>query len=166
MPLVVPLFSQQVYVNRSYSRVCPTCSDAWISLCCAWRLPLPFTAEASLQWWSTLSKPPSPVHGLHVLAHSTFLCHAILPVFCFVILFAFPCLLRAIKVISTICFILTLISIFYVAVVHLWVCYILQLFVCWITDWVIGHFEVCGPSCTLLEIVRGGVWPPLSFLKK
>jgi hypothetical protein len=71
--------------------------------------------------WATIAT--SPVLGLHVLAHSTLLCHTILPVFCSMILFAFPCLLLVVKAISTIGFILTLIIIFFVVVVFLWVCY-------------------------------------------
>jgi len=37
--------------------------------------------------------------------------------------FAFPSFLRAVKAISTIGFVLTLISVFFAAVVYLWVCY-------------------------------------------
>jgi hypothetical protein len=82
----------------------------------AWRLPLPSTVAARLPWWFASSLQSRPRASECLLPHQQ-------PVCCFLTFFAFPSFLQAVKAISTIGFVFTLVSVFFVAVVYLWICY-------------------------------------------
>lgn len=132
----------------SLASACCTRFDAWTSLhhmCCP-LLPhsLSSTALAYLPWWSALYRHQLLAHGL-TLTGTLHPPPSHLSVFFFMFLFAFSNLLRAVKVIFTISFVLTFINAFSVSVVYLYMCYCNYFFI-ELQIW-LSPFKVCNPSC-------------------